>query len=207
VLDLLADAKQVKDMRVEQDYSYTTDQLAGPGYLMSGDAAFFLDPLLSTGVHLATYSAMLGAAAIGSITRGEAGEEEALDFYRTVYRHSYERLLVLVSVFYESYRGKDYHFYNAQRLSGTEQDELNLQGAFDRIITGIEDINDAQQAYARVQAHLTGADSGNPNPLANLNREHELRQSPINPENAVGGLYLVTEPRLGLKRAGATVTV
>jgi flavin-dependent dehydrogenase len=156
VLDLLADAKQVAGMRVEQDYSYTTDQLAGPGYVMSGDSAFFLDPLLSTGVHLATYSAMLGAASIGSITRGETTEDEALEFYRTVYRHSYERLLVLVSVFYESYRGKDYHFYNAQRLSQTERDDLNLQAAFDRIITGIEDLNDAQQAYARVQAHPTG---------------------------------------------------
>jgi flavin-dependent dehydrogenase len=202
LLDRLDGARQVTGMKVEQDYSYTSDRLAGPGYLISGDAALFLDPLLSTGVHLATYSALLGAASIGSILRGETTEEEALEFYRTVYRHAYERLLVLVSVFYDSYRGKDHHFFNAQRLSHDARGELNLQAAFDRIITGIEDLDDAQEAYARVRAHLTGADSGDPNPLANLNREHEMRQAPVVPGNAVGGLYLVTTPRLGLRRAG-----
>ncbi|MFB9235126.1 NAD(P)/FAD-dependent oxidoreductase [Plantactinospora siamensis] len=202
VLELLRGATRTTDLRVEQDYSYGTEQLAGPGWLISGDAAFFLDPLLSTGVHLATYSAMLAAASLGSVLRGEAGEDEALDFFRTVYRHSYERLLVLVSVFYDSYRGKDYHFYNAQRMSKESRDDLHLQSAFDRIITGIEDLHDAEAAYDRVSGYLMGQTSGNPNPLANLNREHELKQAPINPANAVGGLYLVTEPRLGLARAG-----
>lgn len=200
ILELLDGATQVSEMKVEQDYSYVSENLAGPGYFLSGDAACFLDPLLSTGVHLATYSAMLGAAAIGSTLRGEVSEEEARDFYSTVYRHSYERLLVLVSVFYDSYKGKDFHFFNAQRLSQRERDDLNLQGAFDRIITGIEDMEDAQEAYSRVTAHLQGEQSGDPNPLANLNRTHELRQQPISPENAVSGLYLVTEPKLALRR-------
>ncbi|MDG4820763.1 NAD(P)/FAD-dependent oxidoreductase [Asanoa sp. WMMD1127] len=201
VRDLLADAKRVTGLKVEQDYSYATEQTSGPGYLVCGDAALFLDPLLSTGVHLATYSAMLGAAALGSTLRGETTEQEALNFFDTVYRHAYERLLVLVSVFYDSYKGKDHHFYNAQKLSAQARQDLNLQAAFDRIITGIEDLEDAQEAYSRVSRHLTGETSGDPNPLANLNREHELRQSPTKPENAVGGLYLVTEPRLGLARA------
>jgi len=198
VLEMLDGAEQVTEMKVEQDYSYASETFAGPGYLIAGDAACFLDPLLSTGVHLATYSALLGAASLASVLRGEVAEQDAQHFYSTVYRHAYQRLLVLVSVFYESYRGKEYHFYNAQRLTSDERDRLEVQAAFDRIVTGIADLNDAQQAYKLVQDHLNGAESGDPNPLANLNRVHEIKQSPFDPANAVDGLYLVTQPRLGL---------
>lgn len=198
---LLDGAEEVSEVRVEQDYSYVSSTFAGPGFVLSGDAACFLDPLLSTGVHLATYSALLGAASIGSVLRGEVEEDEALAFYSTVYRQAYERLLVLVSVFYESYRGKDYHFYNAQKLSQSDRDELDVQAAFDRIITGIADLHDAQEAYNRVHDHLRGASSGDPNPLANLNKEHEQKQAPMRPENAVGGLFLAFRPHLGLQRA------
>lgn len=200
VVELLRDAEQIAGMKVEQDYSYAAEAFAGPGYLLSGDAACFLDPLLSTGVHLATYSGLLAAASLGSVLRGEAEEKEAWEFYNTVYRHAYERLLVLVSVFYESYRGKEHHFYNAQRLTDQHREGLHVQEAFNRIVTGIADMDDAQDVYARVHAHLNGAESGDPNPLANLNKVHEQKQAPMNPDNAVGGLYLSFRPRLGLRR-------
>lgn len=206
VRDLLADADQITGMKTEQDYSYAAESFNGPGFLMCGDAACFLDPLLSTGVHLATYSAMLAAASIGSVLRGEVSEAEAWTFFETVYRQGYERLLVLVSTFYESYHGKDYHFYNAQRLSVADRDELNLQASFDRIITGVADLEDAQDVYRRVQQHLNGAESGNPNPLSNLNREHEVKRAPVSPDRAIAGLYLSFEPPLSLRRAEAVVS-
>ncbi len=56
ILDLLKNATFVPgQMKVEQDYSYMSDKISGPGYFMVGDAACFIDPLLSTGVHLATW--------------------------------------------------------------------------------------------------------------------------------------------------------
>jgi flavin-dependent dehydrogenase len=198
LLGMLENAEQVTEMKVEQDYSYVADTFCGPGYLLAGDAACFLDPLLSTGVHLATYSGMLAAASLASVLRGDVAEEEAWNFYQTTYRHAYERLLVLVSVFYESYRGKDYHFYNAQKLTAGERNRLNVQESFDRIITGIADLHDAEQAYALTQQHLKGSTSGDANPLNNLNRIHEMQQSPLDPANAVDDLYLVMEPQLGL---------
>jgi flavin-dependent dehydrogenase len=201
VLDLLVDAEQVSGMKVEQDYSYNAESFSGPGYLLCGDAACFLDPLLSTGVHLATYSGMLAAASLGSVLRGEVPEADAWDFFSTVYREAYERLLVLVSTFYESYKGKEHHFYNAQRLSTEDRDELNVQAAFDRIVTGIADLEDAKDVYRRVQQHLHGAESGNPNPLANLNKVHEQKKAPMSADKAVGGLYLSFAPQLGLRRA------
>ena len=206
VTDLLADAKQVHDVRVEQDYSYVAGNFAGPGYVLSGDAACFLDPLLSTGVHLATYSGMLAAASIGSVLRGEVGEDEGLAFYGQVYRQVYERLLVLVSVFYQSYRGRDHHFYHAQRLTRREQDELNLHMAFLRIITGIEDLEDAKEAaYQKAVDHLVSdGDGSGGNPFAKMGSVQQ-RQAPISPDNAVGGLYLSFGPKLGLRRAPAAV--
>lgn len=201
VSELIEDATQVGGFKVEQDYSYVTKSFAGPGYVLTGDAACFLDPLLSTGVHLATYSAMLAAASICSILRGEVGETEALDFYATSYRHTYERFLVLVSVFYESYRGKDYHFYQAQKLTAREQGELHLHEAFLRIISGIEDLSEAQDAaYAQVRRELTDRDGGGGDPLGNLLKKKASRP-PLTPESAVRGLYLSMRPKLGLHPA------
>jgi hypothetical protein len=56
-----------------------------------------------------------------------------------------------------------------------------------------------------VQQHLHGAESGNPNPLANLNKVHEQKQAPINPDQAVDGLYLSFFPTFGLRKALAAV--
>jgi hypothetical protein len=160
-----------------------------------------LDPLLSTGVHLATYSAMLAAASICSILRGEVSETEALDFYATSYRLTYDRFLVLVSVFYESYRGKDYHFYHAQKLTAHERGQLHLHEAFLRIISGIEDLSDAQDAgYSRVRTELMAGDGGS-DPLATLLKKKASRP-PLTPQNAVRGLYLSMRPRPMRPRLG-----
>jgi flavin-dependent dehydrogenase len=199
VADLLTGAEQAGGMKIEQDYSYVCEDFAGPGYVISGDAACFLDPLLSTGVHLATYSAVLAAATVGSVLRGEIPEPDALGFYRRTYRHAYERMMVLVSVFYESYRGRDYHFYNAQRLTHREQRRLHLQDAFLNIVSGIEDLDDAQDAaMAQIRKQLTEA-GGSANPLANV--VHAPGRVPLSPDTAVEGLYLAVQPQLGLRRA------
>ena len=59
---------------LETDYSYAAETFCGPGFFLCGDAACFLDPLLSTGVHLAMLSALLGAASVASLLRGEVSE-------------------------------------------------------------------------------------------------------------------------------------
>lgn len=199
VRGLLADAEKNSAVRVEQDYSYVSSSFAGPGYLISGDAACFLDPLLSTGVHLATYSAMIGAAAVGSVIRGEVEEKAALNFYNEVYHRAYERLLVLVSVFYQSYRGRDYHFYNAQRLSTREQGDLNLHTSFLRIVAGVEDMDDATEAYDLTVKQLSSVG----NPFKNI-KTIQMEQEPFQPANAVDGYYLSFAPTLSLRQVADT---
>ncbi|MFI6322937.1 NAD(P)/FAD-dependent oxidoreductase [Nonomuraea sp. NPDC050556] len=199
VLDLLDGATKVSGMKVEQDYSYVADAFCGPGYYLAGDAACFLDPLLSTGVHLATLSGMLSAACAGSVLRKEIPEAEAQSFYETVYRRAYERLLVLVSVFYESYRGKDYHFHHAQSLTRGERHRLHLHEAFLHIITGIEDLSDAKDAaYDLAAQELAGSPADSP--MDRYNKVKTMPSAPDSPELAVNGLYLSTEPELALRR-------
>ena len=146
ITDLLEPADQVTPLRIEQDYSYTSENFTGPGYFLVGDAACFLDPLLSTGVHLATYSAMLAAASLASVLRGEVTEQEAEDLYERTYRQAYLRLLVVVSKLYQQYEGKDSYFWEAQRLTLHDCGETNLKQAFVNVVSGIEDLRDAQAA-------------------------------------------------------------
>ncbi|MEP6638544.1 MAG: hypothetical protein ABJC39_04275, partial [Chloroflexota bacterium] len=50
---------------------------SGPGWLLVGDAAGFLDPFTGEGLHRALVAAELAAAAIGARERGRAGAFDA----------------------------------------------------------------------------------------------------------------------------------
>jgi flavin-dependent dehydrogenase len=223
--NLLAPAELVTPLRTEKDYSYTSERFAGPGYFLVGDAACFLDPLLSTGVHLAMYSAMLTAAGLASVIRGEFGEEEAQGLYEQSYRQAYLRLLVVVSNLYQQNKGKDSYFWEAQRLTLRDCSAEELKQSFVEIVSGIEDLRDAQ-ATLDLAVETTGKamtewegwnwksstgeewKKGDADALPPEERELAGARSqffntalqralgPV-PEKA-RGLYVVTEPRLGL---------
>jgi len=61
----LAAARQVLPVMVLNDFSYTSRQVAGDGWVLVGDAFGFLDPIYSSGVLLALRSAELAADAVG----------------------------------------------------------------------------------------------------------------------------------------------
>lgn len=200
VREVLSGAEPVTELRFEQDYSYCSDTFIGPGYLLAGDAACFLDPLLSTGVHLATYSAMIAAAGVASVLRGELAEETAFAFYQKSYRRAYERMVLLISAFYESYRGKDHHFYDAQRLSAREKEGLRLHETFLRIISGIEDMEDAREAAFDLVVGELRSESGE----SPFKHRPGMRDEPVSPDHAIDGLYVRLAPDLGLARADLT---
>ena len=52
------------------NYSYKRDTLSGDGYIVVGDAFAFIDPVFSSGVHLALNSAIYGAEAVDAFLRG-----------------------------------------------------------------------------------------------------------------------------------------
>jgi len=53
----LASAERSTEVWTASNYSYSCSRLSGPGYVLTGDAAEFLDPIWSTGVMLAMRSA------------------------------------------------------------------------------------------------------------------------------------------------------
>jgi flavin-dependent dehydrogenase len=195
--------------RVETDYSYIADHFCGDGYAIVGDAACFLDPLLSTGVHLALYSALTAAASVISIARDEVSPEEALRFYEFAYRRACTRLFALVSVMYERYLGRDGFFATSDRLIGDDSAAWTEEGvssrSFAEIIAGLSDLREAGDSTTRV--------------LTDRLRDEALKvqaRSMANPEwrrpdftSVLGNplsdaesadFRLVTTPRLGLQR-------
>ena len=80
----ISGAEQVMPAQATGNYSYLSSRMMGPGFLMIGDAYAFIDPIFSSGVHLAMSSAERG---IGMAEAWLAGDERA---YRRACR-SYER--------------------------------------------------------------------------------------------------------------------
>jgi len=63
---------------VTGNYSYDSRQIGGPGWVLVGDAFAFLDPVFSSGVYLAMYSAEQAAQAIDAALREPAAEKQLL---------------------------------------------------------------------------------------------------------------------------------
>jgi len=219
---ICAPATLESEVKVEGDYSYAAESFCGPGYFLCGDAACFLDPLLSTGVHLAMLSAMLSAASIASLLRGEVSEEAALAFFEQSYRQSYLRFLVFVSAFYDQGRGRDSYFTEAQRLSHFDVPGEGVRQAFLNLVSGLEDLSEAEAMtghlmgemsrrlsenwdYRRHKETLAGAGDEVKRKVEESARFFDQVEglSSISPETAVNGLYVVVRPRLGLGEVGA----
>ncbi|MFC4056742.1 NAD(P)/FAD-dependent oxidoreductase [Planomonospora corallina] len=211
VAELVAGGGFQGKVRVEQDFSYSADGFCGPGYFMAGDSACFLDPLLSTGVHLAMYSGMLAAASILSTREGEVAEHEALAFYESLYRNAYGRLFSMVAGFYEQYRGKASYFWLAQRLARGQYPELMRRrsrseeappdAAFASLTSGLTDLDDATRVggTAPLDAKVLAAEVA----AGAADQPIPVRMGLNDLYDATSGLYLVTAPRLGIARAAA----
>src|SRR5581483_9489678 len=98
IQDLLTDAylvriaqDQTRDVCSVQDWSYTSRQMSGPGWAMVGDAAGFVDPILSSGVML-THE--LGQKAAYSINSSfAANSDETIRSYWNFYDETYHQYL------------------------------------------------------------------------------------------------------------------
>ncbi|PMS18526.1 FAD-binding protein [Trinickia dabaoshanensis] len=221
VTKLTQHARLATPLKAEQDYSYTSDQFAGPGFFIAGDSACFLDPLLSTGVHLAMYSGMLSAASIASILRGEVTEDEASVYYANSYHQAYLRFLVFVQTFYQAH-GKLGYYSKADELSHYTVSTGDIRRAFLNLVSGLEDIADAEQvtthlmgemarrvdenlAMRKDKSTLTTA-IGSQQAADNARFFDAIEGLPcLSEEMALDGLYVATRPRLGLKRVAAAV--
>ncbi|HUI25334.1 MAG TPA: NAD(P)/FAD-dependent oxidoreductase [Candidatus Kryptonia bacterium] len=136
-------ATLVSPIRVIRDYSYCSQRFYGKGYLLAGDAACFIDPVFSTGVHLACLAGYLGSQAIGAILTG-APVQPQLEQYDTHYRTAFERYLNFLYFFYDHHSDPDSYFWTARKILSSS-DTLDTRTAFVRLMSGGGDLlnNDA----------------------------------------------------------------
>ncbi|HJW69787.1 MAG TPA: NAD(P)/FAD-dependent oxidoreductase [Candidatus Binatia bacterium] len=141
VAERLHAATLVSPIRLIRDYSYDSTQFWGPGWLLAGDAACFIDPVFSTGVHLACLAGFLGARAARSVLRDGVPQEQALTTYEQSYRGAFERYLRFLYFFYDHNADPDSYFWTARRLLAPTATpvELDARTAFVRLMSGGND--------------------------------------------------------------------
>ena len=90
-------ATRVNELKTEGDYSYSMEKFVGNGFVLVGDAARFVDPIFSSGVSVALFSAKFAAKQIQYAF-------EIGDFSEATLRPYEEKLRSGVEIWYEFIR-------------------------------------------------------------------------------------------------------
>ncbi|PTU86833.1 tryptophan halogenase [Staphylococcus pasteuri] len=136
VKKMLEPATEISQRRTIKDWSYHSEKFAGPGYLLTGDAAGFVDPLFSTGVFLAMNSASLGARIINEILDSPENEQELFLEYEEKYKSFLSKVTDFVHYFYDASKVKDEYFRKADELV-TPIDAMTSRQEFVYLISGL----------------------------------------------------------------------
>ncbi|KAG1723503.1 putative halogenase [Suillus lakei] len=132
----LRDAGKPGALKSASDYSYSASTYAGDHFRMSGDAAAFIDPFFSSGIHLAFTGGLSAALTIAASIRGLCSERDAQLWHTTKVDTSYKRFLLVVLGTYKQIRNQDMPV-----MSGVDED--NFDRAFELIrpvIQGTADV-------------------------------------------------------------------
>jgi flavin-dependent dehydrogenase len=141
-------ARRSGPVRVIRDYSYCSDRFSGPGYLLAGDAACFIDPVFSTGVHLACLSGYLAAHTLESILGAANGDAAvAVARYDARYRAAFERYRRFLYFFYDHHAEPDSYFWTARKILNPDL-PLDARTAFVRLMSGTGDLLSTDTALA-----------------------------------------------------------
>jgi halogenation protein CepH len=124
--------------------------------VLAGDAACFVDPVLSSGVHLATYGALLAARSINSGLAGTADENRLFDEFEARYRHEYSLFYEFLVSFYDMHQDERSYFWKARKVTNVGATELE---AFVELVGGLASGDAAFGGLGEAGARLTAASS------------------------------------------------
>ena len=133
--NLLRSAELSTGPNVVRDWSYVCQQLSGQGYVLVGDAACFVDPLFSSGVHLALMSGVLAAALVTTSLSDPDMEEAAGQVYEELYMQEYNQFRNMAKLFYSSNLSSSSYFWEVRRLTGNDA-VFTPRQAFIRAVAG-----------------------------------------------------------------------
>jgi halogenation protein CepH len=147
---------QYGQLRVRKDYSYHNTAFWRPGMALVGDAACFVDPVFSSGVHLATYGALLAARSINSVLAGKVDEQPAFAEFEVRYRREYSVFYEFLMSFYDMHADEDSYFWSAKKVTSSSQTELE---SFVELVAGMSttgfELSDAESAVVRFKERST----------------------------------------------------
>jgi flavin-dependent dehydrogenase len=129
-------ARRITKVHHERDWSYRMRETSGPGWIAVGDAAGFIDPVLSTGVMLAMHSGWHAARTAAAIHRGD-DETTALAAYSRHHRGMFDDLLRMVRFYYQQNLDRDDYFWESKRILLQETTALRPQKAFVVLTSGL----------------------------------------------------------------------
>jgi FAD-dependent halogenase len=139
IKSLLAGARRVGEgqyapLRVRKDYSYCNEQFWAPGIVFLGDAACFVDPVFSSGVHLATYSALLAARSINTCLGNGIEEHKTFNEFELRYRREFGNFYQFLLAFYDMDQQEDSYFWSARKILNSTEQSID---AFVGLVAGV----------------------------------------------------------------------
>ena len=90
ISNLLGNATLTSPPQAVRDWSYAANSFVGDGYILVGDAACFIDPLFSSGVHLAMNAGLLASAYVNTLFTDSTLALESRVIYTKLYNLQYK---------------------------------------------------------------------------------------------------------------------
>lgn len=149
-MEILATAQQCDEVRVLREWSYEGKELSKGNAFFCGDSACFIDPLFSSGVHLATYAGMLAAGAIDHLYDHPQDADEIHRWYETSYRDAYQRYHKFVAGFYACNDEPNSTFWSGRKIEGAKDQRFDGKTWFttmtgETIDAGAEGVDELEQ--------------------------------------------------------------
>jgi flavin-dependent dehydrogenase len=116
---MTSDPVRISPVQVSGHMGNRCSKLAGAGWVLAGDAAFFVDPCYSSGVHLAMSSAAMIADSILHHASGTALPSTTFDEYQKKMLHHERAVVRMVDA-----------FYVASRNTSVQKMVTSLQGGY-----------------------------------------------------------------------------
>jgi flavin-dependent dehydrogenase len=169
---LLSNSEYTGEFHTIKDWSYRSVEMAGPGYFAVGDAACFVDPILSSGVYLAVLYAKLCAVGVNTCLSDPGREQLIGEWYEGLYADTYTDYLQMAQLWYHGDR-------NVHKWMQHAQDQLGSEVAAEYIETD--------------RSSFIGLATGNAHTHPNYVLSRDLRSFPV-------PLLLRKDPRSGFHR-------
>jgi len=211
-------ARRVTPVRRERDWSYRVDPVAGSGWLAVGDAAGFIDPVLSTGVHLAMHSAWHAGRTAAALLQD--GDAEAPARYAAHHRELFDDLLRMVRFYYQQNVHAEDYFWESKRILMRHELSLRPDKAFVVLTSGLVQnlalrardearhaaataLGDDPRAPSLASPESDGDAGADPDALGFLciHLRHQPASEPSSSLYVPASLYILVEPRDPAARA------